>query len=166
MDETAINDENDYYDVLGIGPESSSEEVQHAYRDQVKQWHPDLFRDAPQDQQTEAEQTMRQITEAYGILGDPEKRLHYDTLHQNRIPEPMKMPTGGVWVPGRQMPGYSATHGTQDGAGTFFALILGIISVTSLLRSTSIIDNVPLSVFFGIVAIVTGLLAVTLFLRQ
>ena len=63
----------DYYDVLGIGRNADEKEIKRAYRKLAKQYHPDTN---PGDKQ--AEQRFKEITEAYNVLSDKEKRAKYD----------------------------------------------------------------------------------------
>ena len=50
----------DYYDILGVGKEASDDELKKAFRQKVKQYHPDLH---PGD--TEAEAKFKEVNEAY-----------------------------------------------------------------------------------------------------
>lgn len=65
----------DYYSVLGISSRASITEVKKAYRKLVLQYHPD------QNKSESAEQTFIEITEAYEVLADPNKRAEYDQLY-------------------------------------------------------------------------------------
>ena len=56
------------YEVLGIKPAASSEEIKSAYRKLVKQYHPDQFRDNPL--QTLAEEKLAEINQAYEMLSN------------------------------------------------------------------------------------------------
>lgn len=62
----------DYYEVLGISRDADTDEVKKAYRSLARQWHPDANR-APG-----AVEKFKELTEAYEILKDPEKRARYD----------------------------------------------------------------------------------------
>src|SRR4029453_2140207 len=65
----------DYYEVLGIPRNASEQEVKSAYRKQALKYHPD--RNAGDK---EAEERFKEAAEAYGVLGDPDKRQRYDTF--------------------------------------------------------------------------------------
>ncbi|NEO33467.1 MAG: J domain-containing protein [Symploca sp. SIO3C6] len=62
-----------YYEILGITPEASSEEIKKAYRRLARKYHPDMN---PGDKA--AENRFKDIGEAYEVLSDPNKRGQYD----------------------------------------------------------------------------------------
>lgn len=66
----------DYYEVLGLGPEASVDEIKKAYRRLAFQYHPDRNADPA------AEGKFKEITEAYEVLSDPDKRDRYDRFGQ------------------------------------------------------------------------------------
>lgn len=61
-----------YYELLGVEPDASPEEIETAYRETVKQVHPDK-NDGP-----DAEETFMRVQEAHSVLTDPEQRAQYD----------------------------------------------------------------------------------------
>ena len=63
----------DYYDVLGINRNADEKEIKRAYRKLAKKYHPDIN---PGDK--EAEQKFKELTEAYNVLSDSEKKKLYD----------------------------------------------------------------------------------------
>ncbi|MGH7547555.1 MAG: molecular chaperone DnaJ [Gemmatimonadales bacterium] len=65
----------DYYLVLGVTRDADEAEIKKAYRRLAMQYHPD--RVGP-DQKNVAEEKFKEITEAYEVLRDPEKRAAYD----------------------------------------------------------------------------------------
>ena len=70
-----------YYEILEVNPKASDEIIKKVYKIKVKQNHPDLFQG---DEKTKAEEITKELTEAYNILSDSEKRKNYDLeLEQN-----------------------------------------------------------------------------------
>src|SRR6059058_4624177 len=67
------NGKHDYYEVLGVTRTASEQEIKSAYRKLALQYHPDRNPDKPQ-----AEEKFKEVTEAYAILADQEKRSLYD----------------------------------------------------------------------------------------
>ncbi len=65
---------SDYYAVLGIAKDASSTEIKSAYRRMAREWHPDFHLENKMD----AEAKMRDINEAYAVLGNGENRAKYD----------------------------------------------------------------------------------------
>jgi len=65
----------DYYKILGIKRNASTEEIKKAYRKLARKYHPDVN---PGDK--EAERNFKEISEAYSVLGDAKKRKEYDQL--------------------------------------------------------------------------------------
>ena len=63
----------DLYQILGVTKESSENEIKSAYRRLARKYHPDLNKD-----NKEAAEKFKEISCAYDILGDKEKRKKYD----------------------------------------------------------------------------------------
>jgi DnaJ-class molecular chaperone len=61
------------YEVLGVKPDASVDEIRKVYRKLAKQFHPDLNPGKP-----EAEERFKSISAAYDLLSDPDKRARYD----------------------------------------------------------------------------------------
>jgi len=64
----------DYYQILGVPRNASEEEIKKAYRKLAMQCHPDRN----PGKEKWANEKFKEINEAYGVLGDPEKRRQYD----------------------------------------------------------------------------------------
>lgn len=64
----------DYYEVLGVNKNSTPEEIKKAYRKQSMEHHPDRGGN---------EEAFKEVSEAYEILSDPNKKQHYDTHGHN-----------------------------------------------------------------------------------
>jgi molecular chaperone DnaJ len=64
-----------YYDVLGVKKDASEDEIKKAYRKLAKKHHPDVNKG-----NKDAENKFKEISEAYAVLGDKEKRDQYDRL--------------------------------------------------------------------------------------
>lgn len=62
----------DYYDVLGVDKDASTEDVKKAYRKLARQYHPDVNKAA------DAESKFKEVQEAYEVLNDDQKRASYD----------------------------------------------------------------------------------------
>lgn len=65
----------DYYEVLGLAKNASADEVKRAYRNMALKYHPD--RVTP-DKKKEAEEKFKEVSEAYEVLMDPQKKATYD----------------------------------------------------------------------------------------
>ncbi|RZN39759.1 MAG: molecular chaperone DnaJ [Methanosarcinales archaeon] len=65
-------EKKDYYDVLGVQKDADEKQIKKTYRKLAMQYHPD------RNQEPDAEEKFKEISEAYGVLSDPEKRKRYD----------------------------------------------------------------------------------------
>src|SRR5256884_5388956 len=74
-------DKRDYYDVLGVPKSSGKDEIKSAYRKLALQYHPD------RNKSPEATERFKEISEAYAILSDDEKRNQYDQFGRAGIYE-------------------------------------------------------------------------------
>ena len=94
----------DFYKILGVKKDADSKEIKKAYRKLARKWHPDQN---PGD--AKAEETFKEISEAYSVLSDKDQRERYDAIQQ--------MAAGGA----RFAPG------AGGGAGGFEDIIGGMI---------------------------------------
>ncbi|MDA8354297.1 MAG: molecular chaperone DnaJ [Firmicutes bacterium] len=64
--------DKDYYKILGVDRDASSEEIRKAYRKLARKYHPDV------NKSPDAEQKFKEVNQAYEVLRDPQKKANYD----------------------------------------------------------------------------------------
>ncbi len=64
----------DYYDILGVSKDASQKEIKRAYKKLARKYHPDVCDDP------NAEEKFKEVSEAYAVLSDEEKRERYDAF--------------------------------------------------------------------------------------
>eukprot|EP01023_Acetabularia_acetabulum_P028990 TRINITY_DN27382_c0_g2_i1.p1 TRINITY_DN27382_c0_g2~~TRINITY_DN27382_c0_g2_i1.p1 ORF type:complete len:417 (+),score=74.42 TRINITY_DN27382_c0_g2_i1:163-1413(+) len=69
----------DYYNILGIGKSSDKKEIKSAYRQKARKFHPDV------NKEPDAAQKFKEISEAYEVLQDDQKRQIYDTYGEEGL---------------------------------------------------------------------------------
>lgn len=116
---------SDYYKVLGVAENASQDDIKKAYRKLAKQYHPDANRGS-----AAAQERFKAISEAYGVLGNEEKRKQYDEMRRLGA-------FGGFGFGGRRQPGGGARAGADQevqfdlndlqgfGLGDIFSQIFG-----------------------------------------
>jgi molecular chaperone DnaJ len=70
-----MSSKRDYYEILGVKKNATHEDLRKAYRELALRYHPDRV---PAEKKKEAENTFKEISEAYAVLSDPQKRALYD----------------------------------------------------------------------------------------
>jgi len=139
-----------YYATLECTPKDDDDVIHRAYRRLAKRWHPDRV---VAEEHARAEQMIRQLTEAYAVLSDPERRAEYD---QSSSASPGNLygtpfPLNYNYVPAHQpSPNSSTTSVGPNGASIVLglvALLLAIASGTNAARSSGITQGI-LGIFF------------------
>ncbi len=88
----------DYYKIMGVARQASAEDIKRAHRKLARQYHPDVSKEPG------AEAKFKELTEAYEVLRDPEKRAAYDRLGERwRTGQDFRPPPG--WNAGQEAPG-------------------------------------------------------------
>ncbi len=98
----------DYYRVLGVAKDAGEKEIKTAYRKLARAYHPDTK--SGRDKEA-AEERIKEINEAYGVLGSKEKRAEYDELME-ALKNPRRA-AGRGFAPG------AGFRPAQDGGYTF-----------------------------------------------
>lgn len=89
---------NDYYQILGVDRKASEDDIRRAYRKLARKYHPDVNKDP------DAAKRFSEVTEAYDVLSDPQKRKDYDRF-------------GRTGVGAGHSPGSGRTRSTWTNAG-------------------------------------------------
>jgi len=98
--------EKDYYKALGVSDSASQKEITKAYRKLARQHHPDTNQG-----EAKSEEKFKEISAAYDVLGDAEKRKEYDEV---RRLGPMASGFGGAPGPGGGPQGFSFMGDSAD----------------------------------------------------
>ncbi len=106
-----------YYDILGVSKTASADEIKSAYRKLAKQYHPDLH---PNDEV--AASKFKEISEAYEVLGDEQKRKNYD---QFGSPDGNPFGANGGGFGGFSSSNFGGGFGGFDDLGGIFGDIFG-----------------------------------------
>lgn len=73
----------DFYKILGVSKDASQDEIKKAFKKLSLKWHPDKFSNKSENEQKEAEEKFKEISEAYETLSDKNKREAYDNPYAN-----------------------------------------------------------------------------------
>ena len=127
-------DYKDYYQILGVSRNADDKEIKKAYRRLARQYHPDT-----NPNNKEAQEKIKEINEAYQVLGDAEKRAKYDGFGREWDRYQQTGGAGnfdwGAWSRGGSAPGGYSTYtnvedledlfGGNGGFSDFFETLFG-----------------------------------------
>ncbi len=97
----SMNDK-DYYAILGVSKDATTEEIRKAFQQKARKLHPDVNK-AP-----DAEEKFKEVSEAYAVLSDAEKRQRYDAMR-----------SGAPFAGGYGAPTGGSGHGYYTGGGPY-----------------------------------------------
>lgn len=97
--------DKDFYQTLGINDDATPEEIKSSYRKLAQQYHPDLNQDNPA-----AEEKFKDVSEAYAVLADQEKKAEYDQIR--------RLAASGAFAGGGFPGGYGPTGGYGGHGGS------------------------------------------------
>ena len=80
----------DFYAIFGVSPSATQEEIRAAHRELVKRYHPDIY--STSGDKDRATEKLREINEAYAVLGNAERRKAYDASRGERPRRPSPAP--------------------------------------------------------------------------
>lgn len=108
----------DYYKVLGLERDADQSEIKRAYRRLARKYHPDV------STETEAEDRFKEVSEAYEVLKDPEKRAAYDQLDSGwQAGQEFRPPPD--WDQGFEFHGGGFTEADPEMFSDFFESLFG-----------------------------------------
>jgi len=108
----------DYYKTLGLERDASQDDIKRTYRKLARKYHPDVSAEA------DAEERFKEVSEAYEVLKDPEKRAAYDQLGNDwRQGQEFRPPPG--WDQGFEFHDGSHAGGGPEAFSDFFESLFG-----------------------------------------
>lgn len=159
--------ERTHYDTLGVADTADAAEVRRAYVALARRNHPDVAGDDAAARQR-AEHAMRDINEAWAVLGDPDRRRRYD--------RDLAAAARASWQPGTASPGFvplddsddpddpAAEHDVPYGDGSpvprtlQMGPVLIVVAAVVALGAGTLLGFAPL-VALGVAGLVAGVLA-------
>ena len=95
-----MNDK-DYYAILGVDKDASAKDIQKAFQQKARKLHPDV------NKEPDAEERFKEVSEAYAVLSDEQKRARYDAMRSGNPFGAAGSPSAGGY-PGGYQGGYAA----------------------------------------------------------
>lgn len=120
--------DRDYYEVLGVSPTATDEQIRRRFRELARKYHPDVNRSP------DAEHRFKQITEAYRVLSTPSLRADYDLMR--RSAQKARAGTEGATTPPpRSRPTAQRQHRPPGGASFHSSARSAEIEAAQILQS-------------------------------
>lgn len=110
----------DYYEVLGVPKEASKDEIKKAYRKMALKYHPDKNPDNP-----EAETRFKEVSEAYEVLNDEQKRQMYDRYGKEGVGAGMGAGAQGFSSMEEALRTFMGAFGGRGEGGSIFDSLFG-----------------------------------------
>ena len=90
----ATMNEKDYYEILGVSKDATSRDIQKAFQQKARKLHPDV------NKEPDAEEKFKEVSEAYAVLSDEQKRARYDAMRSGNpfAGAPSASPYGGGYA--------------------------------------------------------------------
>jgi len=108
----------DYYTVLGVARDATTEDIKKAFRRLARKYHPDVSKEK------DAEVRMKDVNEAYAVLSDPEKRVAYDQIGRGQQPGAEFRPPPD-WDAGFEFSGHGFSPREAADFSEFFEQLFG-----------------------------------------
>ncbi len=122
----------DYYQVLGVGPSASPDEVRAAYLYRARLLHPDRAADLPESVRRRAERDLVLANEAYEVLRDPARRATYDRYWRERAVDGAAGRSGAAVGPGESFaPGIGRFLRSGE-AGRAIQALFSVLTIATL----------------------------------
>ena len=147
----------DYYNLLGVSPTATPEEIRRAYRQLARRTHPDAN---PSDSHgDDANRRMAQLNEAYGVLSDAAQRTEYDSQRRYVL-------ESQAWWAGPKQTVWATRAGAQESrsqiafvATARSSVVIGLIAIVTTLAGFSLMfgSSIPL----GLGLVLAGMLGGT-----
>jgi curved DNA-binding protein CbpA len=160
-----------YYEWLNVDPKAEPDEIKRAYREKLKEWHPDKN----PHRKEEAEEITKTLNIAYGILSDPEQRQNYDRIlrfskgrsydeyvNDRSFSRKMKKASGalkGIWQDVQEL--YSLFKDAIKGRYKLHPVNLGIIGgglIYFIIPMDFVPDFIPLIGYIDDMAVLTTII--------